>query len=76
MIDNCDMSMKIWGNVTVGPKWQIVIPKEVRDLLDIKPWDNLLTISKWSIAVGFIKNADTQQVMEYMKDEMKKSDNK
>ena len=66
-----DMKMKIWWNVTIWPKWQIVIPKEVRDLLGIKPWDSLVTISKWSIAVGFIKNWDIQNVLEYMKEEMK-----
>ncbi len=70
------MSMKMWGNVTVGPKGQIVIPKEVRDLLDIHPWDSLVTISKWDVAVGFIKNGDMQSIMEYMQEEMKACEEK
>lgn len=65
------MSLKIWWSVTVWPKWQIVIPKEVRDILEISPWDTLVTISKWSIAVWFVKNWDMQKMMEYMQEEMK-----
>ena len=76
MTHSCDMSMKMWGNVTVGPKGQIVIPKEVRDLLDIHPWDSLVTISKWNIAVWFIKNGDMQSIMEYMQEEMKACEEK
>ena len=30
-----DPSMRMHGTVTVGTKGQIVIPKEVRDILDI-----------------------------------------
>lgn len=68
--------MKMWGTVTVGPKGQIVIPKEVRDLLDINPWDSLVTISKWDVAVGFIKNSDMQSIMDYMQEEMKACEEK
>ncbi len=71
MSHTCDLSMKLWGSVTVWPKGQIVIPKEVRDLLGISPWDTLITMTKWSVAVGFIKNEDMQAVMEYMQDEIK-----
>jgi len=63
------VDMKIWWNVTVWPKGQVVIPKEVRDLMEINPWDSLVTISKWS-AVGFVKNEDIKAVMEYLQWEM------
>lgn len=33
------------GPVKVGPKGQIVIPKEVRDIFSIKPGDSLLLLA-------------------------------
>lgn len=35
---------RIYGTAKVGEKGQIVIPKEARDLFDIKPGDNLLVL--------------------------------
>lgn len=71
MEDIEDCGMKIWWTVTVWPKWQIVIPKEVRDLLQIWPWDSLVAISKWKMAVGFVKNWDMQKMIEYIQQEIK-----
>lgn len=34
----------IW-NVTVGEKGQIVIPKQAREIFDIKPGDNLIILA-------------------------------
>ncbi len=44
---------KYMGSVKVGQKGQIVIPKEVRDMFDIKPGDTLLVLadSKKGIAI-------------------------
>lgn len=55
---------KFMGSVKVGPKGQIVIPKEVRDMFDISPGDTLLILadSKKGIAIErydvFAKIAD------------------
>lgn len=43
----------IFGTVKVGERGQIVIPKEARDVFDIKPGDNLLVLgdSKKGLAI-------------------------
>jgi AbrB family looped-hinge helix DNA binding protein len=66
-----DLTVKMHGKVSVWPKSQVVIPKDVRDLLNIKPGDDLMIISKWDMAIGMIKSDDVQKFLEYVKAEMK-----
>lgn len=61
--------MKLHGTTTIWPKWQIVIPKEVRDLLKMSPWDSVTIISKDDKWVIFIKNEELSGLFEYVKSE-------
>lgn len=64
-----DIGVKMHGSVTVGTKWQIVIPKDVRDMLDITEWDTLMTMTKYGRFVGFIKAEDMEDFIELLKSE-------
>ena len=68
------MGVKMHGSVTVGTKWQIVIPKDVRDMLDISEGDTLMTMTKYGKFVGFIKAEDMTDFIELLKTECNISD--
>lgn len=67
-----DCEMRIIGHVTVWPKGQVVIPKEARETLGLKPWDDLLVLLKWEMAIGMVKSSDMKKVIEYMQESMAK----
>ncbi len=58
------------GKATVWPKSQIVIPKDVRELLNIKPGDDLMIISKGDMAIGMIKSDDVPKFLRYIHSEL------
>lgn len=73
--EECLELEKKWGikmhtTVTVWTKWQVVIPQEVRELLNIKPWDTLMVVTKHGKAVWMVKIDDVWEMMEYMKKEL------
>ena len=45
----------IFGTVKVGTKGQIVIPKEARDIFDIKPGDSLLMLGDEKQGIALVK---------------------
>lgn len=45
----------IFGTVKVGERGQIVIPKEARDLFDIKPGDTLLILGDEEQGIAITK---------------------
>ncbi len=45
----------IFGTVKVGERGQIVIPKEARDIFDIKPGDLLLVVGDEERGIGILK---------------------
>lgn len=63
------IGVKMHGSVTVGTKGQIVIPKDVRDMLDITEGDTLMTMTKYGKFVGFIKAEDIEEFIELLKSE-------
>ncbi len=65
------LEMKIHGKVTIGPKSQIVIPKDVRTLIGINPGDDLIIVSKWDMAIAMVKSNDLPKFLQYMNSEIK-----
>ena len=63
------IDLKVVGTTTVWPKWQIVIPKEIRDKLNINPWDNMVVLMKNWKYVGLVKNDDIWDLMKYITSE-------
>ncbi len=52
------MKDKFIGIAKVGEKGQIVIPKEIRDMFDIKPGDSIIVLSDKEKGIALLK-ADT-----------------
>jgi AbrB family looped-hinge helix DNA binding protein len=50
----------IFGSVKVGERGQVVIPKEAREIFDIKPGDILLVLGDVERGIALVK-ADTLQ---------------
>ncbi len=65
--DQC--KMKLFGTTTIWSKWQIVIPKEAREKLNLHPWDSVTIITKDDIAIAIVKNQDLKELFEYAKSE-------
>jgi len=60
--------LKIGGILTVGSKWQVVIPKEVRDSLGIDTGSKLALIhSAQHQHMVIVKTDDLEKVVEYAK---------
>ena len=63
------INLKVVWTTSVWPKWQIVIPKEVRDILDIKPWDNMVVLMKENKYVWLVKNDNIWDLMKFVTSE-------
>jgi len=46
----------IFGTVKVGEKGQIVIPKEARDIFNIKPGDSLMVLGDEEQGIAIVKS--------------------
>lgn len=59
----CDAAkLRILWVVSVGSKWQIVLPKELRDELDITPWKKFVTLLKDDKYIGLVDQNDLEDL--------------
>ena len=55
---------KYIGSAKVGPKGQIVIPKEVRDMFDISPGDTLIVLADTERGIAIERFSTFNQIAE------------
>ena len=55
-MDSPQKGKHIFGTVKVGEKGQIVIPKEAREIFNIKPGDTLLILGDEAQGLAIVKN--------------------
>ena len=68
--------IKLHWTVTMWPKWQIVIPKEIRNILKLEAWDSMTILLNNNKFIGLVRNDDIEELMEYIKNEKIKNNNK
>lgn len=59
---------KFMAPVKVGPKGQIVIPAEVREMFGIRPGDTLLLLADLARGIALPAPAQAQQIVENITD--------
>ena len=62
-------TLRICGTWSIGSKWQIVIPKDVRDLLGMKPWDSMSFLLKDEKFLWMVPNNSIDLIMQYIESE-------
>ncbi len=66
MFHNSDNKKHIFGTVKVGERGQIVIPKEAREIFDIKPGDTLMVLGDEGHGIAIVKAEKFRQIAEEM----------
>lgn len=56
----------IFGTVKVGERGQIVIPKEAREIFDIKPGDTLMVLGDEDHGIAVVKAEKFRRIAEEM----------
>jgi AbrB family looped-hinge helix DNA binding protein len=63
------INLKVVVTTTIWTKWQIVIPKEIREKLDLNPWDNMVVLMKDDKYIWLVKNDNIWDLMKYITSE-------
>jgi AbrB family looped-hinge helix DNA binding protein len=66
-----ETSLKLTSTVTVWPKWQIVIPKEVRDILNLKQGDSLVLFLKNNKFIWLLRSDDLEELTDFIENQLK-----
>ncbi len=70
MNKKCNLKIKLWWTWVIWSKWQIVIPKSIRDAVDLNPWDSVaLLYSTEKKHISIIKNDDLNDLFELAKND-------
>jgi AbrB family looped-hinge helix DNA binding protein len=64
MASKMTFELKQYGMTTIGERGQVVIPKEIRKLMKIKPGDQFLVFCRDNAIIGFIKPEKFDTIIE------------
>jgi AbrB family looped-hinge helix DNA binding protein len=64
------LDLKLFWNVIVWSKGQIVIPSEVRKMLNLSPGDSMMVTVKHGKAIWLIKSTDLESFIALMQEEL------
>ena len=64
-------NINLYWTTNIWPKWQLVIPKEIRDKLELNTGDSMSIILKDDKFIWILRNKDVSELMEYIENENK-----
>lgn len=62
----CKPTFRLCGTANIGTKWQVVIPKQARDLIWISPGDSVSFVVKDNELIGIMPNSSIDSLMKYV----------
>jgi len=63
------INLKVVGTTSMWTRGQIVIPKEIRDKLNLEPGDNMVVLMKNNKYIWLVKNDNIWDLMKYITSE-------